>query len=242
MIVTPETHKSDYYNTLWSHVWGDMQKYGPIHRHHRRLLLKLLLKYTYHKILDVGCGNGENLMYLQKYFPHAKLAGVDISWKAFNTSKDIFPYIKFIELDVTNGSINELYDLIICFDVLEHIKDDLMALRNIQKMANRHILISTLEGKMRGFEKDIGHVRNYQKGELEEKLSLCGFKIVKKINWGFPLYSPLYRDCLNVGLVNKQTYGQYRKYKITLCRFLYYLFYLSVPSRGDIAIVLAEKV
>ncbi|MCF6157958.1 MAG: class I SAM-dependent methyltransferase [wastewater metagenome] len=237
-----KTENDNFYNNLWSDRWGDMQKYGPIHRHHKRFLEKLVLNTSYNSILDVGCGNGENLIYLQRYFPHARLTGIDISHKAFETREDVLPDIRFRELDITTGFIQEHYDLIICFDVLEHIENDLMALKNMHRMANKHLIVSTLEGTMRDFEKEIGHLRNYQKGELEDKLNRSGFKILKKINWGFPFYSPVYRSMLNCDSFNKQTYGQYSKFKIFLCNILYYLFYLSVPLKGDIVFVLAEKV
>lgn len=241
-LTTTKKESANYYNDIWSNMWGDMQKYGPIHRHHKRLLKKLLSDSNYSTILDIGCGNGENLIYLKRYFPHAKLTGIDISCKAFETSKDIFADIRFRGLDITTGFIKDQYDLIICFDVLEHIENDLIALENMYRMANKHLIVSTLEGTMRRFEKEIGHVRRYEKGELEDKLNQSGFKILKRINWGFPLYSPFYINLLNMGSINKQSYGQYSKSKIVLCNVLYYLFYLSVPSKGDIVFVLTEKV
>lgn len=240
-LATTKKESASYYNDIWSNMWGDMQKYGPVHRHHKRLLKKLLPDTNYNTILDIGCGNGENLIYLQQYFPHAKLTGIDISCKAFEASKDIFPDIRFREFDITTGFIQEQYDLIICFDVLEHIENDFMALQNIYRMVNKHLIVSTLEGTMRSFEKEIGHVRRYEKDELEDKLDRNGFKILKKINWGFPFYSPFYLNLLNIGSTNKQSYGQYSRSKIALCNVLYYLFYLSVPSKGDIVFVLAEK-
>ncbi len=243
MISIPTANdNTNYYNHIWSDMWGDMQKYGPIHRHHKRLLKKLLLGNNYNSILDVGCGNGENLICLQQYFPRAKLTGIDVSDKAFEASKDIFPNINFKGLDITNDFIKEMYELIICFDVLEHIENDLIALQNIYRMANNHIIISTLEGRIRRFEKEIGHVRRYKKGELEDKLNRSGFKILKKINWGFPLYSPCYLDLLNIKSVNNKSYGRYSRSKILLCNILYYMFYLSVPLNGEIVFILAEKI
>ena len=39
-------------------------------------------------------------------------------------------------------------------------------------------------------------MRNYARGELVRKLEETGFVVVSVIEWGFPFYSPLYRDFL----------------------------------------------
>jgi hypothetical protein len=36
-------------------------------------------------------------------------------------------------------------------------------------MTKKYFVIATVQGRMRGYEKNIGHVRNYELGELEKK-------------------------------------------------------------------------
>ena len=71
-----------------------------------------------------------------------------------------------------------------------------------------HVVVVTLQGRMRRFEADIGHVRNYAPGELAEKMRGAGLEIDRSIAWGFPFYSPLYRDLLEM-LGNRGTMGRF---------------------------------
>ena len=50
---------------------------------------------------------------------------------------------------------------------------------------------------MREYEVQVGHLRNFQKGEIENFIKLNGFNVVKVFYAGFPFYSPLGRDWLN---------------------------------------------
>jgi len=70
------------YEDIWKGVWGDMQKYGPVHRHHRRIfsiMFNNLPKEDIQSIADIGCGEGSNLYFLRTQFPKAKLFGFDLS-------------------------------------------------------------------------------------------------------------------------------------------------------------------
>src|SRR5262245_63876156 len=73
-----DTVNSIDYEAIWSGVWGDMQRYGPIHRHHRRIFSEMIACLPKEEVLsvaDVGCGEGSNLIYLQKEFPRASILG-----------------------------------------------------------------------------------------------------------------------------------------------------------------------
>ena len=51
----------EQYNNLWSSAWGDMQAYGPVHRHALERLVRAVAGPHVKSILDVGCASGENL-------------------------------------------------------------------------------------------------------------------------------------------------------------------------------------
>lgn len=49
------------YEAIWTNVWGDMQRYGPVHRHHRRIFSDMIGKVPREQIAtvaDFGCGEG----------------------------------------------------------------------------------------------------------------------------------------------------------------------------------------
>ena len=61
---------------------------------------------------------------------------------------------------------------------------------------------------MRHFEMQIGHVRNYAPGELIPNIESNGFTVESVMEWGFPFYSPLYRNFLDL-TGNKVTSGEF---------------------------------
>jgi hypothetical protein len=82
--------------------------------------------------------------------------------------------------------------LVICSEVLEHIPDDIAAIRNLAAMTGRYLVVTTVQGRMRRFEAgEVGHVRNYAYGELVHKIRAAGLRISTTIEWGFPVYTHL---------------------------------------------------
>ena len=230
------------YEKIWEEKWGDMQTYGPIHRHHRRLLAKMLSEIHFDSLLDVGCGAGQNIHHAMACKELKRVAGIDISEEALKIAKTNLPNeIQLTQLNILEKTLPEKFDLVICFDVIEHIVDDGIFLSSINKMTGKYLIISTLQGRMRDFEKDIGHIRNYKKGELQEKLIRAGFIIDKTIEWGFPLYSPLYRNLLNNNVSQTITTGSFGFLKRILCHILYLLFMLNTARKGDIIVIRAKK-
>jgi hypothetical protein len=129
--------------------------------------------------------------------------------------------------------------LVICSEVLEHIRDDDTALRNLRKMVGKHLVISTPQGRMRGFEREVGHVRNYARGELVDKIEKTGFAVISVVEWGFPFYSPLYRDFLELTR-SKGTTGEFGPLRKLLANFIYLVFMFNSSKRGDEIFVLAQ--
>ena len=94
---------------------------------------------------------------------------------------------------------------------------------------------------MREGEREIGHVRNYRRGELREKMIRAGLTPVRVVEWGFPFYSPLFRSGVAGTRSEALSYGQYGSGRRLLCQGLYALFLLNSWRRGDKVFILAEK-
>ncbi len=76
------------------------------------------------------------------------------------------------------------YDLALAIDILEHIEDDLAALKNFHAALKpgAYLLISTPSDRDEAARFTAEHVRpGYNKQELEDKLRLAGFNIHKSI-------------------------------------------------------------
>ncbi|MBI5568830.1 MAG: methyltransferase [Desulfomonile tiedjei] len=229
------------YDRIWSQCWGDVQRYGPSHRIHRDILLKILSQLQFETLLEVGCGNGVNLFTVRQAFPGVRLTGTDISGTALDQARRFLPDIPLHQLDATQDMVPGQYDVVLSLDVLEHIEDDVAHMRNLYRGSKKYVVISTLQGRMRDFEVGIGHVRNYRPGELQAKLASVGFGIEQTIQWGWPLFSPLFRDYLSRCGGQEHTFGPYGPAKILACQLIYWLFRLNSSQRGDMLFVVGSK-
>ena len=229
------------YNKIWDDKWGDMQKYGPTHRHHRRIAKKMLSGLDYVSVLDVGCGEGSNLAFLNSLKDGLELSGSDVSSDAIDQAKKIVPQAKYYVMDSQKEKIEKQFDLVFCSDVVEHLENDREAIKNMYDMTGKYCLIATVQGRMREFEKGIGHIRNYKYGELKKIMQNAGFIVVQEVSWGWPFYSPIFRDLLDRKGVEKQTGGKYGLFKKIVSNILYFIFLFNSQKKGDVIFVLAKK-
>jgi len=99
--------------------------------------------------------------------------------KGFITFKDI-------------GDIRNLASFVYTSNVLEHIEDDVMALKKMKEKIQigglLAVYVPALPFLYSDFDRKVGHFRRYQKKELIEKVTLAGFKIK----------DCYYNDCLGI--------------------------------------------
>ena len=231
-------------------ILSDWYKYGVGHTYKRyfiKKILKFVDKSSIKNILDLGCGEGSNTYFIGSQFTNCNVTGIDITEEGIKKAQQNFPNINFIKEDLDNINFNngENYDLICSFDVLEHVEDWKVLLKKMTSLSNKYILITVPTGRMRDYEVNIGHLRNFQKGELETFLNDNNFKTIKTYYGGFPFYSPLGRDWLNK---NHQSYenniqGDFSAKQKIFHSLLYILFrYLCFDNIGDMFTGLFERV
>lgn len=226
------------YDRMWSEVYGDLQNVGPTHRHMARLLRRMLRDLDYESLLEVGVGFGHNLPVLTAGRKLRTLAGVDISERAVNHVRQ-HSEGRFSTLDITRQRLDETYDLVCSVLVMEHVGDDVAAFRNMRAMTGRYLLVVTIGGDFRRYrpwEEQMGHVRNYRPGELEDKLTQTGFEVLQTVSWGFPFYSPIARTLQN----HMTASAELNRQAWFVARILYLIFFLNSRRRGDLLIALAR--
>ena len=226
------------YDQVWTQVYGDMQHVGPVHRHMKRIVKGLLAQIEYESVLDVGCGSGHTLPLLCQGRKLKRIAGIDISAWAIEQARKAGGG-EFHLLDIQQGRLGGCWDLVYSSLLLEHLPDDLGALRNMRAMTGKYLLVSTIAGdfeRYKAWDERMGHVRNYQVGELEEKLGRVGFIVQEVVYWGFPFYSPLGRTLQNRIGVGTGKFGLTAR---LVAELMYYLYFLNSHKRGDLLVVLA---
>ncbi|MBN1760257.1 MAG: methyltransferase domain-containing protein [Chitinispirillaceae bacterium] len=233
-----DVDNKEIYNKSWS-SWEDMKIYGPASRWLRWLAREAIVGADLSDIstiLDFGCGTGVTTSFIADLFPAATVTGCDISQSGITIADKHYRNDR-IRFYVDDGTLmfRKKYDLICCFEVLEHLQEWKPILKKMTKCSH-YLILSTPTGRMRPFEKEVGHVRNFQRGELEKVLRDCGAENKVVFNAGFPFYSPLYRDvCQLTGVgISDFTRNRYGPVQRVIALVVYMLFrYGSLRTHGD---------
>ncbi len=228
-----------FYNSGWNE-WYDMKEYGPASKHVRRLVFSLLRKVEFQSVMDAGCGVATLLDDISKEFKGKDLFGFEYSADAVKIAEKRLPQAKFWQVDLSKQKAPVSVDLVTCIDVLEHIDDDLAAMRNLYEMTRKYLILVVPLGPL--FEAErirVGHVHGYSQHEFDSKLEKSGFKIKERIRWGFPFYN-LYRRLLHI-LPEKTVTGKFSITKRIMTQILYLLLFVNLPVWGDRYFLICEK-
>jgi SAM-dependent methyltransferase len=89
-------------------------------------------------ILDVGCGKGYLLERIKKEHPQLKLSGIDV----VNTIRD--KDVQFYTGDITTMPFaDNAFDTVICTHTIEHILDLQTAIKQLERVAAKQLIIVT---------------------------------------------------------------------------------------------------
>ena len=143
------------------------------------------------KFLEIGCGTGGFIQQIVEN-ENLEITGSEIYLKGLLYAKRNLPNVNFIQFDVTHGGVGEEFDLIVAFDVIEHIENDVAAISNINKMLNKGgVLIMTVPQHMflwSKLDEIVKHKRRYSRRELVAKLQENGFDISYCTSFLFVLF------------------------------------------------------
>lgn len=145
------------------------------------------------RIAEVGCGVGQilkNAKDSKVFKSDALYEGWDINPDAIEIAKNTLPDISFFDDDIFNN--NDLYDLILCADVFEHVDDYYGFLRKLTKKTKYVIFnipldihfLSLLRQKsiFKDTYEKVGHVHHFTKGTALLALEHSGFKVIDSLH------------------------------------------------------------
>lgn len=144
------------------------------------------------RILDIGCGRGEMLESLGKL---GKVVAVDNSDNLQAWTNP--PNCRLIQCD---GNVlcfkDNLFDLVIMLDILEHFEDDFGALMEAYaRLKPGGCLLMTVPAVPSLYGNHdilLKHFRRYSQKSVLELVQRTGFKVERITHWNFFLFLPIY--------------------------------------------------
>jgi len=139
------------------------------------------------KVLEIGCAIGgfSSLLKERNFDVYTS----DISSYVINYARKFWPEIKFYEFDIQEGiPINEQFEIIFAFEVLEHLGNPLEALKNMyKKLFLNGTLICSTPPPYKKYFKIKGHVNIKSKEEWFNLFQQAGFLkqniFIKQVNF-----------------------------------------------------------
>ncbi len=161
---------------------GRYDWYNPPHKI-AGYLREILAVHAGGALLDVGCAFGR---FLERARQHYRCAGMDISAYALEAARRRLPGIPLTQGRIEEFRTEARYDVVTCFDVLEHVPDLDLALRRLgDLLAPSGVLAiavpvyDTPAGWAFGvLDRDATHVHRYGRGLWLTRLAAVGLRPV----------------------------------------------------------------
>lgn len=176
---------------------------APVPRYLMRLerITRLLADHPVQpaRFLEIGPGLGDVTAWLLARHPDAQAHLIEFSSDACTHLRQRFDATARVTLhsrDLLQDQLTQQFDLILAFEVLEHIEDDTLALQRIHAaLVDDGLFLMSVPAFMHKWQKVddwAGHVRRYERDELHGKLQQAGLTPVAMWGYGFPVTNLIY--------------------------------------------------
>jgi len=129
------------------------------------------------RILDAGCGSGRNMLELARY---GEVTGIELSETSVALARERNSG------EVVAGSVLEMpfadasFDLAVSLDVIEHLEDDLAALRELRRTVapggSLLVTVPAYQWLWSGHDEINHHHRRYTRGSLQSVAEQAGWR------------------------------------------------------------------
>jgi SAM-dependent methyltransferase len=149
-------------------------------------------------MLDIGSGTGAFAETFCARYPMARFHGLELSRTGTELGARRVPPAEFEQRNLmapcTSGAVRFGATHAICSEVLEHLDNPAVLLRNAAAyMApGCRVVVTVPGGRPNAFDRHIGHRRHYSGPELGQLLESAGFEVELATGTGFPFFN-LYR-------------------------------------------------
>jgi len=140
-------------------------------------------------ILDIGSGHGIHLEYILPH--HPCVTSIDLSLESVQLLRQkfhIYPDFEARHADFEQASeldslVSLRFDTIVCLNVLEHLQDDIAALKRMYEILRQQrgvvlLMVPAHQWLYGSMDRQAGHFRRYTSASLNSKLQHVGFEIL----------------------------------------------------------------
>lgn len=143
--------------------------------------------------LDIGSATGTISFYITSR--GLIVDGIELSKNAIlnanlNKTALVIKNVNFINTSIEKYNSSKEYDLIVCFEVLEHIVNDLNCLKMINRFMKKNSIFAISVpsvnaplyklGYLTNFDRKVGHLRRYSMSTIKALLNRSGFIIIEE--------------------------------------------------------------
>lgn len=180
---------------------------------YRRWIYRTVNPFLGHRVLEMGCGVGNMTgLFLDDRRPvvatDMNAQYLEVVGRRFGNRPGLETRVlDFAKVDV--DSVRGLnIDTVFCCNVLEHIDDDVGALRRVNDILvpnGRIVLLApALAWLYAEHDRLAGHFRRYGRAELQDKFAKSGFQIAESFYFNFP---GIVGWVLNYQILHRKLYG-----------------------------------
>ncbi len=183
--------------------------------HVRKKVRELYPKNTKMQIFDAGMGFGQYTYFMAKRFPESDILAVDVKEEQVEDCRKFFSKcgyknVKFEIADLTKIDFKNVFDFILCVDVMEHIAEDELVFKNFANALKPggKLLVNTpsnLGGSDAHEDDDESFIEEharvgYSKEEITDKINRAGLNVTNfsysygkfgTISWRFGIKYPI---------------------------------------------------
>jgi SAM-dependent methyltransferase len=144
-------------------------------------------------IADLGCSTGFLLEDLSRAHPSSALIGVDLIAAGLRKAHSAVPQARLLRADVCALPLDdESVDAVVSANLLEHVPDDRLALREIARVLKpgrpAALIVPAGPRTFDYYDRFLGHERRYARGELADKCRAAGLEPRENRHLGSLLY------------------------------------------------------
>ncbi|MEI7928714.1 MAG: class I SAM-dependent methyltransferase [Verrucomicrobiales bacterium] len=138
------------------------------------------------KIAEVGCGGGAIILGVATELGSDHAVGYEPMPEAYAVAKARETAQVSFTTETIGPESHGDFDLVLCFDVFEHIEDYFSFLRNLRRIGKNHLFHIPLDmnaqmvargGPLKRVREEVGHLHYFYKESALASLSECGYEI-----------------------------------------------------------------